>query len=86
MREKAGKQLEETIGEVVTFVPRVRLKDFQVGHQEGIETLSLQVRAAHGSEKLEIRFSSENKKAISEAMGKMLGSGSSSPGTAGGKA
>jgi hypothetical protein len=79
-------QLEETIGEVVTFVPRVRLKDFQVIHQDGIDTLSLQIRAAHGSEKLEIRFSPENGKAISEAMGQMLGSGSSSPGMAEGKA
>ena len=41
--------------EIITFVPRVRLADFQVSHQES-GVLTLQLRASQGGEKLEITF------------------------------
>ena len=61
-------------GGIITFVPRARLKDFQVSHQESFGVLALQVRAAHGGEKLEVKFPSDNEKAVSKALEQMLGS------------
>jgi hypothetical protein len=63
---------KEIFGGIITFVPRVRLKDSQVSHQEGFGALALQVRAAHGGEKLEVTFPSDNEKAVSKAMEQML--------------
>ena len=54
--------------EVVTFIPRVRLANFQVSHQEGLAVLTLMLQAAHGSEKLEILFPADDEKAVSKAM------------------
>jgi hypothetical protein len=55
-------------GEIITFVPRVRLADFQVIHQDHCSVLALEVQAAQGREKLEIRFPSDHQKAVSKAM------------------
>jgi hypothetical protein len=55
-------------GEIVTFVPRVRLADYHVSDQERFSVLALQVQAAHGREKLEILFPSDHQKAVSQAM------------------
>jgi hypothetical protein len=73
-RAEAPSALEpkEIFGGIVTFVPRVRLKDFRVSHLESFGVLALQLRAAHGGEKLEVMFPSDNEKAISQAMDQML--------------
>jgi hypothetical protein len=63
---------KEGIGGIMTFIPRLRLTDFQVSHQESFEILALRVRAAHGGEKLEIIFPSDEEKAVSKAMEQML--------------
>ncbi len=54
--------------EVVTFVPRVRLADFHVTRQERFGVLALELHAAHGREKLEIIFPSDDEKIVSNAM------------------
>jgi hypothetical protein len=73
-RAEAPSALEpkEIFGGIVTFVPRVRLKDFRVSHPESFGVLALQLRATHGGEKLEVMFPSDNEKAISQAMDQML--------------
>jgi hypothetical protein len=58
--------------EIITFVPRVRLEDFHVSHQERCGVLALQVRAAHGREKLEIIFPSDDEQTVSKAMEQVL--------------
>ena len=63
---------KETFGGIISFVPRLRLKDFRVSHQESFGVLALQVGAAHGGEKLEVMFPSDNEKTISKAMEQML--------------
>jgi hypothetical protein len=63
---------KEIFGGIVTFVPRVRLKEFHVSHQESFGVLTLEVHAAHGAEKLEVIFPSDNEKAVSKAMEQML--------------
>jgi hypothetical protein len=63
---------KEIFGGIITFIPRVRLKDFHVSRQGGLGVLALQMRAAHGEEKLEIHFPSDDEKAVSAAMGQML--------------
>ncbi len=55
-------------GGIITFVPRVRLADFHVSHQEHFGVLALQVHTAHGGEKLEIIFPSDDEKAVSKTM------------------
>jgi hypothetical protein len=62
--------------EIITFVPRVRLADFQVSHQES-GVLTLQLRAAQGEEKLEITFPSDHENAVLKGMEKMMLSRSS---------
>jgi hypothetical protein len=53
--------------DIITFVPRVRLAEFQVSHQEkGL--LTLQLRASQGSEKLEITFPSDHEDAVLKGM------------------
>ena len=59
-------------GGIITFVPRVRLKDFSVSHRESLGVLALQVNGAHGGEKLEVTFPSGDEKAVSNAMEQML--------------
>ena len=54
--------------EIITFVPRVRLADFQVSHQES-GVLTLQLRASQGEEKLEIIFPSDHENAVSKRDG-----------------
>ena len=73
-RAEAPSVLEpkEIFGGIVTFVPRVRLRDFHVRHQENFGVLALQVHATHGGEKLEVNFPPDNEKAVSKAMGQML--------------
>jgi hypothetical protein len=48
------------------------LKDFHVSHQESFGVLALQVGAAHGEERLEVIFPSDNEKDLSKAMEQML--------------
>src|SRR6516165_3433520 len=59
-------------GGIITFVPRVRLKDFHVSRRESVGVLALQVNGAHGGEKLEVIFPSGDEKAVSNAMEQML--------------
>jgi hypothetical protein len=68
----SAEEPKETIGGIITFVPRVRLADFQVSHQESFDVLALQLHAAHGGEKLEIIFPSDDETAVSRAMQQML--------------
>jgi hypothetical protein len=76
--EKADIDATELQGELsefggnITFVPRVRLADFHVGHQERFGVLALHVHAANGGEKLDIIFPSEDEKAVSKAMEQVL--------------
>jgi hypothetical protein len=58
-------------GGIITFVPRVRLKDFSVDHRESLGVLALQVSGAHGGEKLEVTVPSADEKAVSNAMEQM---------------
>jgi hypothetical protein len=58
-------------GGIITFIPRVRLKDFHVSHRESLGLLALQVRGAHGGEKLEVIFPTDIEKAVSNAMEQM---------------
>jgi len=63
---------KEIFGGIITFVPRVRLKDFQISHQESLGLLGLDMRAEHGLDKLEVKFPSDDEKAVSTAMEQML--------------
>jgi hypothetical protein len=63
---------KENFGGIITFVPGVRLAEFNVSHQEGFGVLALQVQTAHGGEKLEIIIPSDNEQAVSKAMKQML--------------
>jgi hypothetical protein len=53
--------------EIITFVPRVRLAEFQVSHQES-GLLTLQLRTSQGGEKLEITFPSDHENAVLKGM------------------
>jgi hypothetical protein len=64
-------------GGIITFVPRVRLGDFHVSDRERVGVLALQVQAAHGGEKLEVSFPSDQEMAVTKAMEQMLPSKSS---------
>jgi hypothetical protein len=55
-------------GEIVTFVPYLRLTAFHVSQQGRLGVLDLQISSAHGSERLEIIFPSDDEKAVSKAM------------------
>ena len=55
-------------GEIITFVPRVRLANFQVSQQDHFGLLALEVHAGHGREKLEILFPPDRQEAVSQAM------------------
>ena len=57
--------------EIITFVPRVRLANFQVSHQES-GVLTLQLRASQGEEKLEINFPSDHENAVLEGIELMM--------------
>jgi hypothetical protein len=65
-------ELEETFAGIITFIPRVRLAEFQVDRQEQVSVLTLQVKAAHGGEKLEFAFPSDNETAVAKAMEQTL--------------
>jgi hypothetical protein len=70
-RPPEGRPADDTkaiFGGIITFVPRVRLGSFRVSRQEGFGVLALQVNGAHGGEKLEVAFPSDEEKAISNAM------------------
>jgi hypothetical protein len=71
----SAEEPKEKLGGIITFVPRLRLADFQVSRQEGFNVLALQVRGAHGGEKLEIIFPSSDEGTVSKAMEQMLLSG-----------
>ena len=57
--------------DIITFVPRLRLADFQVSHQEN-GLLVLQLRTSHGEEKLEITFPSDHEDAVLKGMEQMM--------------
>ena len=57
--------------EIITFVPGVRLAEFQVRHQES-GVLTLQLRASQGEEKLKITFPSDHETAVSKGMEQMM--------------
>lgn len=57
--------------DIITFVPRVRLADFQVSHQEN-GVLTLQLKASQGEEKLEITFPSDYENAVLKGMEQMM--------------
>jgi hypothetical protein len=69
-----SKEPTEKFGGIFTFVPRVRITDFHVSHQEGIDVLALELQAAHGGQRLEFMFASEEEMAVRKAMEQMLGS------------
>jgi hypothetical protein len=71
-KSSSAEELKEKFGGTITFVPRVRLTDFHVSHQENFDVLALELRAAHGEKKLEIIFSSDNERAVRKAMEEML--------------
>ena len=58
-------------GGIISFLPRVRLADFQVSHQES-GVLTLQLRASQGEEKLEITFPSDHENAVLKGMEQMM--------------
>ena len=68
----SAEELKEEFGGTITFVPRVRLADFHVSHQESFDVLALEVHAAHGEKKLEIIFASDQEKTVRKAMEQML--------------
>jgi hypothetical protein len=57
--------------DIITFVPRVRVADFQMSHQEN-GVLTLQLQALQGGEKLEITFPSDHEDAVSKGMEQMM--------------
>src|SRR5215469_3143588 len=59
-------------GGIITFVPRLRIKDFHVSHEDGFGVLALQVDAAHGGEEVKVMFPSDDEMAVSKAMEQML--------------
>jgi hypothetical protein len=68
----SAEELKEKFGGIITFVPRVRLSDFHVSHQEGFDVLALELHAAHGGQKLEIIFPSHEETTVRKAMEQML--------------
>ncbi len=68
----AAEEPKEIFGGIITFVPRVRLNDFHVSHQENFGVLALRLHAAHGGEKLEIIFPPDDEIAVSKAMEQLL--------------
>jgi hypothetical protein len=68
----SAEESKAIFGRVITFVPRVRLKDFHVSHQERCGVLALQVHAAHGGEELKVIFPSDDEMVVSKAMEQML--------------
>jgi hypothetical protein len=57
--------------DIITFVPRVRVANFQVSHQEN-GVLTLQLQASQGGEKLEITFPADHEDAVSKGMEQMM--------------
>ena len=57
--------------DIITFVPRVRLADFQVSHQEN-GVLTLKLRESQGGEKLEITFPSDYENTVLKGMEQMM--------------
>jgi hypothetical protein len=55
-------------GEIIAFVPRIRLTNFHVSHRERFGVLALQVQSAQGEEKLEVIFPPDHEKAVSKAL------------------
>jgi hypothetical protein len=55
-------------GGVITYFPFARLADFHVSHHERFGVLALEVHAAHGGEKMEIIFPSDEEKTVSKVM------------------
>jgi hypothetical protein len=47
----SAEESKEFVG-IITFIPRVRLKEFNVSRKDNCGVLALEVQAAHGGEKL----------------------------------
>jgi hypothetical protein len=60
--------------DIVTFVPRARLADFQLSHQDN-GVLTLKLRASQGEDQLEITFPSDHQDAVLNGMEQMMLSG-----------
>jgi hypothetical protein len=58
----------EQLHGTTTFIPRVRLADFHVSHEDHLGVLALQVRATHGGEVVEVTFPSDQERAVLKAM------------------
>jgi len=69
---RSAEEPKAIFGGIITFVPRVRLKDFHVSHQESFGVLALQVHATHGGEELKVNFPSDDEMAVSKAVEQML--------------
>ena len=69
---RPAEESKAIFGGIITFVPRVRLKDFHVSHQESLGVLALQVHATHGGEELRVLFPPDDEKVVSKAMEQML--------------
>jgi hypothetical protein len=67
----SAEESKEFVG-IITFIPRVRLKEFNVSRKDNCGVLALEVQAAHGGEKLEIMFPPDHEMAVSKAMEHML--------------
>jgi hypothetical protein len=55
-------------GGIITYFPLIRVSDFHISHYGHFGVLALLIRAAHGSERLEIAFPSEREKAMQKTM------------------
>jgi hypothetical protein len=55
-------------GGIITYFPLIRLSDFHISHHGHFGVLALLIKAAHGSEKLEIAFPSDREKAVQKTM------------------
>ncbi|MBV9489416.1 MAG: hypothetical protein JO069_06790 [Verrucomicrobia bacterium] len=67
-----AEEVEESFAGIVTFIPRARLAEYRVSHQQQSGVLVLQVKAAHGGEQLEVAFPSDEEETVSRAMRQML--------------
>lgn len=68
-------ELEESLAGIITLVPRVRLAKFQVDRQGRAGILTLQLKGAHGGERLEFVFPSSDETVIFKAMEQMSAPG-----------
>jgi hypothetical protein len=61
-------EVVEQLHGTTSFIPRVRLADFHVSHEDHLGVLALQVQAPHGGEIVEVTFPSDQERAVSKVM------------------